>query len=757
MRQPSRPFIASASIVFSAVLAVAAVDGGEAPRVRTGPPVGAIVNAAADEGCARRESTVRPEVLARPELSLADRRERGLRLQVMAATTGPCSAAEFAALQGPALVEALATAGSCLDTLWSFDPNVRTVVAPDNVSLVASAISSAATDLKAHAPRVESLAYFFQIAFYHEFYESSVTYSAATFDAAQLSLVAVSASGRFLDEDPALRDLREQWAYSTDSTNGTHRALAAVQAMLERFRDNPGLHASYIERVTVFQLFSSIARQVWNAHLLQGPQSVWYDLVTADLLGVIADYALDLNYTTLTEPLVNNALFVLGRFAYLNPATEIGGQSTLSTAYAIHEVYSGPWFRTLIELENHYDARLADGTQLDVEGIRAEVRVMALPNLVVHDGGALVVQTALTQEHVGRLYDAIQEVESQFYRKTTLLDPTPGDANDDVTLVIYSSPHDYELYQPFLYGLSTDNGGIYIESWGTLFTYDRDSWESVYTLEQLLRHEFVHYLDGRYVVVPLFGEGIYEGERLTWYTEGLAEYLVGSTRVEGVLPRRVLVQQIEADSERMTVAEIVEARYADGFRFYNYTGMFFEFLAREQPSLLAELFTRVRGNDAATLDAFFAQLAGDATLQAGFDARLDQLRDDLTSGSGRFAEDVPTTPTTPHMPGGNADELHQILLSTLPTATGDFVVQPGRFRYTDVIEVDLPLSAARAELDALMDDLLLDLTPQSANFRSAVAWFGNFDVAGGSTTARYVIEGPYLENSLWPPSWRGAR
>lgn len=73
-------------------------------------------------------------------------------------------------------------------------------------------------------------------------------------------------------------------------------------------------------------------------------------------------------------------------------------------------------------------------------------------------------------------------------------------------MVIYNSPEEYKLNRT-LYGYSVDNGGIYIEGIGTFFTYERTPEESIYSLEELFRHEFTHYLQGRYLVPGLFNEG----------------------------------------------------------------------------------------------------------------------------------------------------------------------------------------------------------------------------------------------------------
>ena len=207
--------------------------------------------------------------------------------------------------------------------------------------------------------------------------------------------------------------------------------------------------------------------------------------------------------------------------------TATAAHQLVSSAYLTFPTYSGPWFRAVTDIDHFWGAQLADGTVLDIAQIQQQVEAIALPHTYTFDQGALVFRTAISQTDAEDLYDALQETESQFFRRTTHLDPVAGDANDVLTLVIYGSPDEYALYQPFLYGLSTNNGGIYIEGWGTLFTYDRTPAQSIYTLEELLRHEHTHFLDGRYLVQGGWYEsgGLYEGGRLDTWGEGLAEYL----------------------------------------------------------------------------------------------------------------------------------------------------------------------------------------------------------------------------------------
>ncbi len=94
--------------------------------------------------------------------------------------------------------------------------------------------------------------------------------------------------------------------------------------------------------------------------------------------------------------------------------------------------------------------------------------------------------------------------------------------------------------------MGTDNGGIYIERGATFYTYQRRvPQDSRLTLEELFRHEYVHYLNGRRAVPGYFGEGPwYQGDRTTAMDEGTAEFFDGATRDDGVAVRKSLVESV---------------------------------------------------------------------------------------------------------------------------------------------------------------------------------------------------------------------
>lgn len=107
--------------------------------------------------------------------------------------------------------------------------------------------------------------------------------------------------------------------------------------------------------------------------------------------------------------------------------------------------------------------------------------------------------------------------------------PVADDYNRTLEVVVFSDYDNYSKYAPLIYGIDTNNGGIYLEGDPAdrknqaRFIAHEASWLrpvfSVWNLE----HEYVHYLDGRF---DLYGDFARSTRQATvWWIEGLAEYV----------------------------------------------------------------------------------------------------------------------------------------------------------------------------------------------------------------------------------------
>ncbi|CAM3236869.1 collagenase [Shewanella violacea] len=233
---------------------------------------------------------------------------------------------------------------------------------------------------------------------------------------------------------------------------------------------------------------------------------------------------------------------------------------------------------------------------------------------VVIRAQASISQATLTQSCADI---ALQETEFHSFFNTGGV-PVTGDLNDVIEVVAFASPEDYEKYAPEFFGISTDNGGMYLE--GTpenvgnqarfIAMQCPDSWvgTSCQYIDQIynLRHEFVHYLDGRYIKAGSYGSFDYN---VSW-SEGMAEYMAN-----GAEHTRTL---------NALKGETIPPLYNLLFMSYEYDDLYqwgyfaMRYLGEQHPNEIASITAALQAGDNA---AYIEVLKGVASrTEAGFEA-----------------------------------------------------------------------------------------------------------------------------------------
>ncbi len=345
------------------------------------------------------------------------------------------------------------------------------------------------------------------------------------------------------------------------------------------------------------------------------------------LFNAIANIGLYGTITDQNEWLLNNAVYWDARIGLYDDEAIV--VQFLTDVVQLYGEWTGPSLEAIEMLCWLYNCEYADGTPIDEGAIWQSVHDWLLPNRTTYDDETIIFKTGdgVTPEKIETLYWAMKEVKAQFHR-VSLNDIPLEESNPDDSLiaVIYNSPADY-TYNNFLYGLGTNNGGIYIESWGTFFTYERTPQESIYTLEDLFRHEFSHYLQGRYLVPGMWGQDpIYDNQRLTWFEEGGAEFLAGSSRLNGIQTRLTMVENIAGnEADRMTLAEVVNATYGN-WEFYTYGFAFFDYMYKYRMDMLLEMVEFVQIGDGDSFDILIDEIANSDELNDLYQAHMDSLK-----------------------------------------------------------------------------------------------------------------------------------
>jgi microbial collagenase len=667
-----------------------------------------------------------------------------------------CNAAYMAGLSGAAFVDFIVQADyDCLRPLFFFNEDTAAVVSEANVQLMVDDIFASTADVVVNAKRITQALTFLHVAFYQDYYAEAVAYSSTVRNAAINALLGVAADPHFVDPTETMAAMRSEWVVALDNMDGNLAGLGTYQTLLARFNGDPALATGYNERLTVYYILNALAWRIEDSADL-GINSPWYNAIPNGIVNQIAAIAVDTAHIAAAEYLVNNAIWTLGHFSYCKPGTYALAHAAVTTSYQDFASPAPPWVWSYVVLRDFFGATQSGGAVLDTATIEADTRAYVLPTAKSYDLGRLEILTNMGDAETDALYDSLQVLESQFFRLSGRLLPVNGDPNAQAGVVVFGSDTDYDTFTTMLFGVENIPGGTYDEASGLCLTYRRGAGDP-WTTEDGVRHEYTHYLDARYNVPGTWGaENVVHGDaRLHWYTEGLAEFLSGSTRLHGVLPREVDAS-FAADATRdFSIAELIRFTAVDTFEAYPYLALFFNFLYSEQPKTLTTLMGMVQSGNAHAVASFAETLANDADLQLAFAAYLAGIKADFTGGTGSFADDYPTETTPGGLPADNGAAIQSHLEAAGDTGAPHLYLTGTRYIYTD--RITLTTAAAPADrAEALrvafteeMNNRLTTLQPMLLNFANATGWFGTMNVSGANGTATICIEGPYQGAANW--------
>ncbi|WP_018765202.1 collagenase ColA [Bacillus sp. 105MF] len=354
--------------------------------------------------------------------------------------------------------------------------------------------------------------------------------------------------------------------------------------------------------------------------------TMWYKNIDS-FINEVSRFALIGTVTDKNEWLINNGIYYASRFGKFH-STPTKGQQVVTEAMRIYPYLGQQYFVAAEQITTNYGGVDANGKTINLDKIREDGKQKYLPKTYTFDDGAIVFKAGdkVTEEKIKRLYWAAKEVKAQFYRTVGSDKPLEsGHADDMLTMVIYNSPDEYQFNRQ-LYGYETNNGGIYIEGIGTFFTYERTPQQSIYSLEELFRHEFTHYLQGRYEVPGLWGQGeLYQNERLTWFEEGNAEFFAGSTRVDSVVPRKSIIGGLSNDpAKRYTAEQTLNAKYG-AWDFYNYSFALQSYMYNNRPDMFDKVHDLIRANDVPGYDVYRSALSKDNKLNEDYQSYMQML------------------------------------------------------------------------------------------------------------------------------------
>lgn len=250
----------------------------------------------------------------------------------------------------------------------------------------------------------------------------------------------------------------------------------------------------------------------------------------------------------------------------------------------------------LAEMTNEFDK--ANCAAYDTCDLQNRVREAVLT--VQHTCGpsAKILAQELTASELSATCDSVLKQDPVFHGLVKDTGPVKDDRNTSIEIVAFNSSTDYKTYAGVVFGIDTNNGGMYLEgdpaaegNQPRFIAYEQPAEDGAFQIWNL-NHEYTHYLDGRFTMYGDFAAG--QTTPTVMWTEGFAEYLSYSYR--GVTYDRAIE---EAGKQTYTLSQLFGTTYdnADTTRIYQWGYLAARYLLQSHPEDVATLLGHYRAGE----------------------------------------------------------------------------------------------------------------------------------------------------------------
>ncbi|EJO5348647.1 collagenase [Clostridium botulinum] len=441
-----------------------------------------------------------------------------------------------------------------------------------------------------------------------------------------------------------------------------------------------------------------ISQYSYDNNIRDGKNTPWTSKIDP-FINAISKFATISKVTEDNGWIINNGIYYTSKFAQYHSNPSIV-HSIMDKCIQTLPHYSEQYYIAVERIKEDFNSKDSKGNTIDINKILEDGKKHYLPKTYTFDNGKMIIKAGdkVSESKIQRLYWASKEVKSQFHRIIGNDKPLEtGNADDVLTMVIYNSPKEYKLNKS-LYGYSVDNGGIYIEGIGTFFTYERTPKESIYSLEELFRHEFTHYLQGRYLVPGLFNQGdFYKGNngRITWFEEGSAEFFAGSTKTS-VLPRKSMVGGLsKSPKERFSANKILHSKYDDGWDFYKYGYAFSDYMYNNNKKLFSDLVSAMKNNDVKSYETLIENSSSDSNINKNYQEHMQKLVDNYD----RYTIPLVSDDYMKRYNNKNLSEIKSDIENTMNLTNSKISKESSQYFDTYTLKANYTLDSNKGEID----------------------------------------------------------
>ncbi|MFC5180740.1 M9 family metallopeptidase [Actinomadura harenae] len=450
-------------------------------------------------------------------------------------TAASCSVSDFTGNTGTALVNAVKAASvDCINSLFSITGQDQYGAFREaQMVTIANALRGNASSYDGtNATSTEQLVLFLRAGYYVQYYNPGTvgqytkTLATAT-EGALDAFYANSASGTVSD---ANGEILGEAVILIDSSSENARYLYVVKRLLAAY--NSAYDASWYMRNAVNNVYTVLFRGQWVTGY---PEAVQADPSIVDAVyGFARDHVNLLG--TASAFLESNAGGETARFVqYAGLQSKVRPLiKSLLDSSSITGTTAALWVRVADVTSGYDDSNCSYYGTCDLSN---RVKQAVLTQSYTCSANVLhIIAQALTSDEANAACTSMLNQNAYFH---TLVNdggnPVANDYNSNMEVVVFHSPDDYQTYAGVIFGIDTNNGGMYLEgdpssqtNTPRFIAYQRSDDNGFAARIWNLNHEYTHYLDGRYDQYGDFNASTVKPD--IWWVEGVAEYVSYSYR-----------------------------------------------------------------------------------------------------------------------------------------------------------------------------------------------------------------------------------
>ncbi|KUJ66732.1 hypothetical protein ACZ90_33935 [Streptomyces albus subsp. albus] len=538
-----------------------------------------------------------------------------------------CRISDFTTNTGDALVQKIKESTTdCVNTLFTLTgADARGAFREEQMVAVAQALRAGSADYPGDdTTGLPQLVLFLRAGYFVQWYhpEDVGEYGATLKSAIQGALDAFFAAPHSHDVTDANGETLSEAVILIDSAQENARYLSVVKRLLTDYDE------SYNGSYWMVNAVNNVFTVLFRGH--QVPEFVTAVEQDPSVLDTVEKFALD-HIDLLSGDkgfMVYNSGRELGRFLKdetlrekVRPLVKEVLAKTQITGPTAH-LWAG-----VAEMTDAYDKERCE--EYGTCNLQERLTEAVLP--VRHDCGEGITIKAqeITTDQLAEVCNSLKGQNAFFHNVVRDNGPVKDDHNETIEVTAFDSSTDYRTYAGMIYGIDTNNGGMYLEgdpakagNQPRFIAYEAD-WEKPDFAIWNLNHEYTHYLDGRYDMFGDFEAG--SSTPTVWWVEGLAEYVSYKYRNE-----TYDAAITEAGKHTYRLSTLFDNTYAnsDQTRIYRWGYLAVRFMAERHPGEVDTLLRYYRAGDWQGARDMLTRSIGGA-----YDAEFDQWLTDCSAGA----------------------------------------------------------------------------------------------------------------------------